>query len=62
MFIHGIKSEGESGCFCETSALADGTCNIKDEPNYNLYSYGRKGNHFTLHFIDLSKQHKLLIN
>ena len=44
MFIHGIRSEGENGCFCETSALSDGTCDIKDEANYNLYSYVRKGN------------------
>ena len=46
MFIHGIKSEGESSCFCETSAMANGTCNMIDEPNYDLYGYGSKGFNF----------------
>ena len=43
MFIHGRKSEDEDACFCETSALDDGTCTAKANSNYNLYRYGSKG-------------------
>ena len=30
-----------NSCYCETSAAADGTCDIIDIPNYNLYKYGK---------------------
>ena len=44
MFIHGRKTEDENACFCETTALDDGTCIPKESSTYNLYRYGGKGN------------------
>ena len=35
MFIHGRKAENENACFCEISALGNGTCNPKKSPNYS---------------------------
>lgn len=53
MFIHGRKAENENACFCEISALGNGTCIPKKSPNYNLYRYGDKGNERFFNWYDI---------
>ena len=36
-----IFSSTYNNCYCETSATAEGTCDIVDISTYNLYKYGK---------------------
>ena len=53
MFIFGTNDFGKKRCnwkgckcYCETSAAADGTCNVKNHRGYRLYRYDTWGNYF----------------